>query len=530
VFHRGSVAELAPPVRPEVEAHLSSLVRQELIRPDCTVFAGDEAFRFRHILIRDAAYESLPKGTRAQLHERFADWLEGQALVERDEIVGYHLEQAHRYRRELDPDAAELPGLAERTAAHLAAAGRAALDRGDARAACTLLERATAVLPSDDERGLALAPELADAYHEIADDRAVEVVSRARSALDPITRARAAVRLGTFGLDVSSEIVKEQRVALLQEARAIFEAEADDIGLAEYWRAEAEERWVACRAEATAEACAQALRHLERAGVPHGHIDRNTRQRMVRTLIFSPIPVDAALARVRELSRQDDGPLVRAAENAVTGTLLSMRGEIDSALELVRGARRTFSDAGQSVQAGANAVAEATIEVRAGTWGQAEHTLREGFADLEARGEHAYSSTLAAMLPMVLASTHQLAAARKALDEARRVTATDDLINFVFIGFAEGLVLAREGRFAEAEDVGRQAVALADHTDFCFGRPLAHSYFAETLALVGKKDEAARHATTALGILEGKGDVMLAARVRERVTAAGVPLPERAVQ
>src|SRR6185436_9199759 len=93
VFHRGSVAELAPPVRPAVEAHLSALVRQELIRPDSTVFAGDEAFRFRHILIRDAAYESLPKATRARLHEQFANWLERRApdLVELDEIVGYHL-------------------------------------------------------------------------------------------------------------------------------------------------------------------------------------------------------------------------------------------------------------------------------------------------------------------------------------------------------------------------------------------------------------------------------------------------------
>ena len=32
----------------------------------------DDAFRFRHILIRDAAYDALPKATRADLHERFA--------------------------------------------------------------------------------------------------------------------------------------------------------------------------------------------------------------------------------------------------------------------------------------------------------------------------------------------------------------------------------------------------------------------------------------------------------------------------
>ena len=44
--------------------------------PRPAAFVDDEAFRFRHLLIRDAAYESLPKATRAELHEQFADWLE----------------------------------------------------------------------------------------------------------------------------------------------------------------------------------------------------------------------------------------------------------------------------------------------------------------------------------------------------------------------------------------------------------------------------------------------------------------------
>jgi hypothetical protein len=476
-------------------------------------------------LIRDAAYESLPKATRAKLHEQFANWLDGQELIERDEILGYHLEQAQRYRRELDPEAAELPGLAVRAAQHLAAAGRAALDRGDASAARVLLERATAVLPQDDERRFAHTPELADVYQETADKRAFEILTEARAAGDPITRARAAVRLGTFGLARLNEIAKDQRVALLEEARAVFEAEGHDLGLAEYWRAEAEERWSAARAAATAEACEHALFHLERAGAAQSHIGLRTRQLLLRTYIHSPIPVDDALARVSELSRDDDGPLVRAAERLVIGSLLSMKGEIDRALELVRGARQMFADAGLLVSAWRGTF-EAQIAIRAGDWPKAERTLRDGFDRLEELGEHSYSSTIAAVLPMVLVSQRKLAAAREALAQARRTTAADDLINFVFIGFAEGRLLAHENRLAEAEAVGRRAVELADRIDFCFSRPLAHSYFAETLAFAGKPEEAARHATTALGILEAKGDLMLAARVRERLAAAGVPTSE----
>src|SRR5204862_1786007 len=109
VFHRGAVQALAPE-ETQVESRLNGLVRKELVRPDKAQLPGEDAYRFRHLLIRDAAYESLPKSTRAQLHERFAAWLDerGADLVERDEIVGYHLEQAYGYRAELGETQTEL--------------------------------------------------------------------------------------------------------------------------------------------------------------------------------------------------------------------------------------------------------------------------------------------------------------------------------------------------------------------------------------------------------------------------------------
>ena len=120
---------------------LASLVRKELIRPDKPQLPGEDAFRFRHLLIRDAAYDALPKATRAELHQRFADWLEehGDDLVELDEILGYHLEQAARYRAELgQPDAGPCP------------ARRRASGRGRAPRACAL---ATSLLPRPCSRG-----------------------------------------------------------------------------------------------------------------------------------------------------------------------------------------------------------------------------------------------------------------------------------------------------------------------------------------------------------------------------------------
>jgi hypothetical protein len=167
VFHRLAVRALAGErLAHEVDPGLAGLVRKELIRPHAAAIGHDDAFRFRHLLIRDAAYDSLPKAVRADLHERFADWLEESAveLLELDEIAGWHLEQAVRYRRELGRDVD--PALAERAAARLEEAGRRAHERGDQAAARSLLERALALAFEPDALRSRISLELADALIE----------------------------------------------------------------------------------------------------------------------------------------------------------------------------------------------------------------------------------------------------------------------------------------------------------------------------------------------------------------------------
>jgi class 3 adenylate cyclase len=89
LFHHGAVSALSPD-EPQLSNRLTSLVRKEFVRPDKPQLAGTDAFRFRHLLIRDAAYHGMAKAERADLHERFADWLDEHAgdLPERDELVG----------------------------------------------------------------------------------------------------------------------------------------------------------------------------------------------------------------------------------------------------------------------------------------------------------------------------------------------------------------------------------------------------------------------------------------------------------
>ncbi len=159
IFHRGAVQALGARDGAQVTPQLAALVRKQLIRPDTGQLAGEDAFRFRHLLIRDAAYDALPKAVRAELHQRFADWLEehGTSLVELDELLGYHLGRAYGYRIELGPEGADaaLAALGQRTAQALKRAGQRAMRLSANARAVEHFSRAIAVvepLPESDER------------------------------------------------------------------------------------------------------------------------------------------------------------------------------------------------------------------------------------------------------------------------------------------------------------------------------------------------------------------------------------------
>ena len=149
-FYIGALAELSPPdLAMRIPSLLLELVRKELIRPSRSDFGDEETFEFRHLLIRDAAYDGVTKESRADLHARFADWLEARAgdrLAEYAEIVGWHLERAFRYLAELGPVDGRAQELARRGADRLAGAGWTASSRGDTYAGVKLRTRALTLM------------------------------------------------------------------------------------------------------------------------------------------------------------------------------------------------------------------------------------------------------------------------------------------------------------------------------------------------------------------------------------------------
>ena len=77
VFWAGGAASVGERDRWEVEDRLHALARKELVRRDRrTTVEGEPEYAFRHVLVREAAYESLTRAARAERHRRAAEWLE----------------------------------------------------------------------------------------------------------------------------------------------------------------------------------------------------------------------------------------------------------------------------------------------------------------------------------------------------------------------------------------------------------------------------------------------------------------------
>src|SRR5205814_2135569 len=188
--------ELEPLGAEEVEElipeRISGQLRAKIVRA-----AGGP---FRHPLIRDAAYSGLPQATRADLHQRFAAWLEsrGTDVVELDELLGYHLEQAYHYQVDLQSIQADGRQLASRGSQLLESAGRRALARSDLAAAINLLERSADLL-DDDARRAALLSDLGAAQMEAGNLAEAEAIlteggQLARSAEDERAESRVLVQ------------------------------------------------------------------------------------------------------------------------------------------------------------------------------------------------------------------------------------------------------------------------------------------------------------------------------------------------
>ena len=299
VFEQDAVAALTPAaVRPEVRSALMALVRKELVRPDRADVGAGDAYAFRHVLIRDAAYEALPKAERATLHERFADWLvevAGERLPEFEAIVGYHLETAYRYAVELGDTGERTETLRRRAWVRLTDAGRRALDASDVGAATALLERADGLSTVVDDDRVDLCADLMTALvlsgrKEEALAEAVKVGSLADSV------GGSAVDRATVSVLLARQLVGNM-VIPMGDVEALGDrltAAGDELGLSYLWHARSLDAWWRARAGPAVQMRAAAIRHAQAAHAPR--LERISL--FVFATFYGPIPVAEAIPLV----------------------------------------------------------------------------------------------------------------------------------------------------------------------------------------------------------------------------------------
>jgi class 3 adenylate cyclase/tetratricopeptide (TPR) repeat protein len=510
LFHRGAVQVLAPE-EPQVTARLMALVRRELIRPDRAQLEGDDAFRFRHLLMRDAAYEALPKSVRAELHERFADWLEEQGgLVELDEIVGYHLEQAARYRHELGLPADD---VAERAGERLAAAGRRALWREDRPAAAVLLERAL-VLTRPLRLDVPLEVDLAETSF-IQDARwAAEIVEGAaeRAAAEGDVTGEAFARaIAAYHRSNRNECSADELEALALKALPLLDQAGDHAALVHVWNAlgigvaSLRGRWAD-----HARAAEQALEHSRLAG------QQRTGLFFLQTaLALGPVPAEEALKRLDQLLTEAPAPF----SLFTRAWLLAMLDRFDEALPLARESNeRQREQDGRLI--GEARLAE--IAVLAGDHSAAAAHLRALCAWLEERDQPGLLSTFAPTLGRQLVALGSFEEAETLAARGRELGQEDDMLTQALWRQVQALVQAHRGEHADAARLGRKAVAIAEQTNGLNLQGDALCDLADVLRAAGRDEEAADALAAALERYERKENIPMARQTRTRLMALRV--------
>ena len=524
LFHRGAVQALAPE-ETQVTTRLAALVRRDLVQPDRPQIEGEDGFRFRHVLIRDAAYDALPKAARADLHERFADWVSGYGsrLVELDEIVGYHLEQAYRYASELGDTR---QGVAERACVRLTTASRTASARGDLAAAASLLRRAAKLTATDRP---ALLLELGNVL--FARGNFVEAAASFGEALELAERSGDAcleAQARMWAAAISTHHGDEQTpigdvIRLADEAEALLEERGDDgRALAAVLIASGRNRHFAGRGREAEAVLGKGLEQALRARDVHAEAE------CVRWSLTAK-SWGAAPSSELELFMLSLRPELHLALSALP-IFSGHRGMIAARAGDFAAARASFADAAAAaaelgMDATSGAQMRGLVELMAGDPAAAERRLREGYDRYAELGEIGFRSTAGVILADALVRLDRDEEAEAILDEG--VLVPDDLYPQARDRAVRAQILARRGEAEAAERLIREALAIVEPTDYIELHGEVLLAFADIARRAKREDEAETSLLSALELFERKENRPLAERTRRLLAAAASQWSDR---
>ena len=375
------------------------------------------------------------KETRADLHERFASWLEsvaGERLPELEEIIGHHLEQAVGHRRSLGPTNEHADAIARRAAGFLAKAGRRAADRGDSPGSSGLLRRAVDALPEDDDERPKLLCDLAWRLLDVslleADEAFTQAIEAARKTADRAIETRAALgqvhtRWTSDPQRTGTEEVRRQAEAAIE----VLDATGDDLGLAYAWSILSNTEYMPMRYGRCAAALEHAIIHGERAGeqAALGSILGN----LCLAQLYGPTPVHEGIASCESILVHPRGN--RRTEETALISLAGFHaqlGRFDRARQMLKDAQTIVQDLGLEPSAdSAGHEVGCFIESLAGDYEAAERATARGYEFMEAAGALGNLSTIAANRARANIALGRVKEAERFVEIAVRTGAVDDV-------------------------------------------------------------------------------------------------------
>ena len=529
VFASQALADLAGAgATKRMDDVLDGLTRKHLVSPTELDFAGGRTYSFRHILIRDTAYDHLPRSTRASLHEGYANWLVrvlGERLAEYDEIVGYHLEQAHGYLSQLGSLGGNRADLAKRAAERLVEGGRRATDREDFLAAVKLLSRAAALYETEAPERRELLSELGLALYEAGEyfesgtvlDEALDLASKAG---DRRIEARCRLYRELVRIHRDPQVTTEESLRVAEECIPVLTELGDDLGLSFAWDLAAYSHDSAGRSTEALAALGAAIEHAEKAG----DVFRiaKVKRALVRSISWGPCPAEEVIEKAEDLLRWAQGHNDRWSEARALLSLAqahAMRGNFDRARGYVSRHKEVCAEVSLEFLRAWGAFECADVELLAGNVEEAERELQEACAFLERKGEKATLATLFALLGDVLHRRGKLDEAEATVERSRSLSSVDDSLSEMRWRVVLAKVLADRGDLQRAVELAGEAASVAavtECTDWHAGIVLD---LGDILERAGRPVDAARAFEEAAALYSSKGNLVRGHLAKERLTA-----------
>jgi hypothetical protein len=461
---------------------------------------------------------------RAQLHERFALWLEehGADLVELDEIVGYHLEQAYRYRAELGPLDEAASAIAWRSAKRLLRSAERARYRGDGLAADLLLGRAVDLLPAESAERRAAQATRAQVVSEIGEFAAAadlrdEAEAAARAAGDEALLGRLVLSSLEAQIQADSEATMRGSLAAAEEAYAALERLGDEYGAVWALRLIGNfQGWLGDSRESE-QTWRRALERAER-------VDPRLRDEILIWLAWQawwgPDSTEEGLRRCDEYlerARRTGSKRLEGVALNIRGILQAYRGSFEEARRDIKAGRALLKDLGDRIWWAGPAMLEGEIELVAGDPLAAYETLAEGHRALAELAETGYLATIVGLQAQAALDLRREEEALELADETERLAQKDDFEPRARLHLVRALVHARRGDLDRAGELVRQAADLIESTDYLYLHVHLNLVRAEVAGLAGERDAEREALERALAAAEEKRCLVAVDQIRERL-------------